>query len=248
MSIRSRVVVAIFVVLQALAALAMLALSVHGATGQAIAAPIYFLVAAGVTLWVGLRVPATLVVAGVGLLMVLAAPGVVAALGYVERVAHERRVAGTRVSDVTDEPILSASGRPIGVRLSYTVAVPKRGYFSIFPSVHGSGRRNEQLRLDSRSWTVDGSREPVQFQPGRSHRMVVELYPPILFVARDTRCLQTAVIPPLPDGVDAGPLRVIIYETTYGNPAYGGSDQLTRGSYDLAELYRGVLAEGLSPC
>lgn len=248
MSIRSRVVVATFVVLQALAALAMLALSVHGVTGQAIAAPIYFLVAAGVTLWVGLRVPATLLVAGVGLLMVLAAPGVVAALGYIERVAHERRVAGTRVSDVTDEPILSTSGRPIGVRLSYTVSVPKRGYFGISPSLLGSGARNERLRLESRGLTVDGSREPVQFQPGRSHRMVVELYPPILLIARDKRCLQTTVIPPLPDGIEAAPLRVVIYETAYGNPAYGGSEQLTRGSYDLAELYRGVLAEGLSPC
>jgi len=197
---------------------------------------------------VGLRVRATLAVAGVGLLAVLAAPAVIAVLGWVERLAHERRVAATRVSDVTDEPILSASGRPIGVRLSYAVSVPKRGYFGFSPSLLGSGVRNERLRLDSHRSTVDGSGEPVQFQPGRSHRIVVELYPPILFVARDKRCLQSSVLPPLPEGAEAQPLRVTIYDTNYGNTAYGGSEQFTRGSYDLAELYRGVLAEGLSPC
>jgi hypothetical protein len=247
-SLRSRVVTALFIVLQAFAALTMVGLSVHGVAGQAIAAPIYFLVAAGVTLWVGIRVPATFAVAGVGLLLLLGAPGVIAVLGYVERVQYERRVAATRVSDVRDEPIVSASGRTIGVRLTYAVSVPKRGYFGIVPTLSAPGPRNERLRLESVGWTVDGSREPVAFQPGRSHRMVVELYPPILFVARDKRCLQSSLVPPLPDGVDLRPLRIVIYESTFGDTYRGGSERFTRGSYDLAELYRGVLAEGLPPC
>ena len=248
MTLRARVVVAIFIVLQAFAALSMFGLSVHGVAGQAIAAPIYFLIAAGVTIWVGRRVAATLAVAGVGLLLLLAAPGVIAVLGQIERVAHDRRVAATRVSDVTDEPILSATGRPIGVRMSYAVSFPKRGYFGVSPTLFGVGRRNERLRLESGGLTINGSSEPVRFEPGRSYRIVAELYPAILAGGRDRRCVQTTVIPPLPDDREAQPLRAIIYETNYGNTFDGAAEQFTRGSYDLAELYRGVLAEGLSPC
>jgi hypothetical protein len=208
---------------------------------------IYFVGAVALTIWAARRIPTAWGVAFVGLLMVLAAPAMIGVLGWVEGVAYQRRVAGTRVTEVQDEPIISGTGKPIGVRLSYTVSVPKRGYFGISPTLYGVGRRNERLRLDSRGLTVDGSREPVAFQPGKSHRVVAELYPPLLLFARDTRCLSSSGVPPLPDGPEARPLRVVIYETNYGNAASGG-ERFTRESYDLAELYRSVLAEGLSPC
>ena len=245
---RTGIVAGICIALQSLAGLVLLATSVHGVTGQAVAAPIYVLAAAGVTLWAARAVPSSIAVAAVGLLLVAAAPGVIGVLGYFERVAHARQIAGTRVSDVTDAPIISERGHPIGVRLTYTVSVPKRGYFAILPSISAPGQRNERLRLDASRWTIDGNTEPVPFEPGKSHRLVVELYPPILFIARDRRCLQETVLPPLPEPVPPVPLRVSISESTYGNTYYGGTEQVTGGSYDLAELYRGVLAEGLSRC
>ena len=78
--------------------------------------------------------------------------------------------------------------------------------------------------------------------------MVVELYPPILFFRRNERCLATAVLPVLPASAAAAPLRVMISDTPYGNVYNGEQERLTSGAYDLAELYRGVLAEGLQPC
>jgi len=78
--------------------------------------------------------------------------------------------------------------------------------------------------------------------------MVAELYPAILGIARGQRCRSLMPAASLPDSAAPSPLRLAISETTYGNPYRGGQEQLTRGTYDLGELYRGVLAEELSPC
>jgi hypothetical protein len=247
MTTRIGIAAGVCVTLQVLGGLAMLATSVHGVTGQAVAAPIYVAVAAGLTLWFARRVRSAIAVAAIGILMLAAAPGVIGALGYFERVAHARQIAATRVSDVLDEPIISERGHAVGVRMTYTVSVPKRGYFAILPSMSAPGQRNERLRLDSHNWTIDGKTE-APFEPGKSHRVVVELYPPILFTARDKRCLQATAVPPLPEAASPIPLRVSISESTYGNTYYGGMEQVTTRAYDLADLYRGLLAEGLRPC
>jgi hypothetical protein len=248
MSTRSKALAAILIGLEALASLGMLAVSVHGPDGLAVAAPVYLLAAAGLTWWIARRFDSALVLLGVGILLLAAVPGVVLALDQAGRMAHERRVAATRVDGVRDEPILSASGRPIGVRVSYTVSVPKRGFFAILPSLHTREQGVTNLRLDALRWTIDGRSEPVALEPGRRHAMAVEMYPPILAYSRGERCLVSLLVPALLDDVSAAPLRIVIYETTYGNTARGGREEVTRGAYDLAELYRGVLAEELKPC
>ncbi|HEX6052237.1 MAG TPA: hypothetical protein VFZ21_23390 [Gemmatimonadaceae bacterium] len=78
--------------------------------------------------------------------------------------------------------------------------------------------------------------------------MRVELYPSIVAIVNGQRCLLDGMLPPLPDDVVRLPLRVSISETTYGAAYRGGREERTRGDYDLAEMYRGVLAEGLPPC
>ena len=249
MSRRLRALVALFVTLQAAAALLMLAQSVHAPDGLAAAAPVYFVIAAGLTWWVAHRFARALPVLGTGLLTLAAAPGVYALLDALDRFTTERRIAATRVDGVRDEPILSASGRPIGVRLTYTVSVPKRGYFAIYPSlVAASPPRGEQLQLNAVRWTIDGTSDPRAFEPGKTHAMVVELYPPMLFVGRGNRCLAAMRLPALPDTAAATPLRVTIHDTPYGDVYRGGQERVTINAYDLGELYRGVLAENLPPC
>jgi hypothetical protein len=241
--------VAMFVVLEAVAALGLIVVSVHGPSGLAAAACAYFVIAAGLTWWAGRRLASALVLIAVGVALLAAAPGLFATLGQLENFRYARRIAATRVSDVRDEPIVSStSGRPIRVRLSYTVTVPQRGYFAILPSLSARDARSERLSLNAVRWTIDGRSDPIPFDPGKTHAMVVELYPPILFFRRDERCLATVLVPPLPASGAAAPLRAMISETTYGNVYNGGAERLTNGSYDLGELYRGVLAEGLKAC
>jgi hypothetical protein len=239
----------LFIFLQALAALAMLALSVHAPSGLASAAPVYLAVAATLTAFAAYRVKSTPLTLGVGLLMLALAPGIYLALDLLENIVYERRLAATAVSDVRDEPILSAAGRPIGVRLSFAVVLPNAGYFGISPSLDSPGAATERLRLDPMKRTIDGRLESVRFEPGRRHELVIELYPPILFIKpQGERCLTSVAAPTLPEPSVAKPLRIMIYETSYGLPWRGGREESTRGAYDLAAMYRGVLAEGLKPC
>ena len=229
--------------------MALLVVSVHGPEGTGIAAMVYLVVALGVTSWVAARnrtLPALLVV---GVLSVLAIPTMIASLDRVEQIRTNRRVAATRIANVRDEPILSATtGKPIGVRVSYEVTVPARGYFAITPSLSSRDPRTERLSLGAARWTIDGSRDSKPFEPHKTHSMVVELYPPTLFFRRDERCFATSGRPELPESTVARPLRIAISESMYGETWRGGREETTTRSYDLAELYRGVLAEGLAPC
>jgi hypothetical protein len=126
--------------------------------------------------------------------------------------------------------------------------VPARGYFAITPSLYSRDPKTERLSLGSARWTIDGSRDSKPFEANKTHSMVVELYPQTLAFKRDDRCLATSSVAELPEGTVARPLRIMIFESTYGDTWRGGREETTTGSYDLAELYRGVMAEGLAPC
>lgn len=231
-----------------MAAFVLLAVSVHGPDSLPVAAPIYFGCVVALTWWSARRFDSAHVILGVGVLALAAAPGLLLSLAALEEWAYDRRIAATRVADVRDEAILSSNGQPIGVRLSYTVSVPKRGYFGILPHIYSGESRTERLRLDAKHWTIDGRSDPTPFEPGREHTMHVELYPSIVAIVRGQRCLLEQAPPAIPADVVRSPLRVSISETPYGAEYRGGHEERTRGDYDLAELYRGVLAEGLPPC
>jgi hypothetical protein len=244
-----RVIAALFIILQALAALALLAISVHGPSGLPLAAGLYLALAAGATAWTAHRLRSRPLVIAMGAGTLALAPGVFFLLNWVEDRTYKNRIAETQVSDVGDEPILSASGRPIGVRISFAVSVPGTGYFGITPSLSSREPATERLRLDAMRWTIDGRPEPRPFEAGRRHAVVVELYPPILFIKpRGERCLSPVLPPSLPEPSAPKPLRLDISETPYGAPWRGGREESTRAAYDLAEMYRGVLAERLEPC
>jgi hypothetical protein len=241
-----RALAAVLVVLQLLAALAMFALSVHAPTGLALSAPLYF-VAAAVFAWWAARRKSWPLLALAGVVTLAAPPAIYALLDLLDRMAYERRMAATQVSEVRDEPILAA-GRPIGVRLSYQVTTPARGYFAVFPVIHGSGDA-AGFGLQARRWTFDGRGgiEFGPFEPGRRHAVSVELYPESFFVGSGGNCILP-VSRPLPEARPAVPLRVEIYESPYGSAARRGREERTRGAYDMATLYRNVVASGLPAC
>jgi len=247
--LRFAIATVVVLILQVLGALVLMMGSVHGPDGLAIAAIVYLLCGLGLVAWVAARYRTLPALLAVGVLSVLAVPTLIASLDRFEQIRSDRRVAATRIANVRDEPILSAStGRPIGIRVSYDVTVPSRGYFAITPSLYSRDPKTERLSLGSARWTVDGSRESKPFEANKTHSMVVELYPQTLFFKRDERCFAKTWITDLPESTVAQPLRIMISESTYGETWRGGREELTTGSYDLAELYRGVIAEKLAPC
>jgi hypothetical protein len=237
---------AILVVLQLLAALGMFALSVHAPSGLALSAPLYFVAAAAFTWWVVRRRSWSLL-ALAAVVTLAAPPALYALLDLAERKAYQRRIASTLVSEVRDEPILSGN-RPIGVRLAYQVTVPARGHFAVFPAIHGGGDA-AGFGLQARRWTFDGrgGTEFGPFEPGKRHAVSMELYPENFFLDSSGACILP-VPRPLPDSRPPGPLRVEIYDSPYGSPARGGREERTTGAYDMATLYRNVVASGLPPC
>ena len=95
---------------------------------------------------------------------------------------------------------------------------------------------------------MDELQNPKPYEPNTTRSMVYELYPPTLFFKRDERCFATTWLAEIPESTVAQPLRIAISESMYGETWRGGREETTKGSYDLAELYRGVIAEGLPPC
>jgi len=171
-----------------------------------------------------------------GVLLVAAAAATHIVLEQLERRRYEARVAATRVSELHDEPILSAAGRPIGVRLSFAVSVPESGNFPVAPELHGA----DGLYLGVLQHSLDGRADVRDYEAGRTHRLSADLHPPILMRARDgTRCLSP-YHPTLPAAAGPVPLRIVIYETPYAGR--------TGRAYNLPQLYRNLLAEDLPPC
>lgn len=239
-------VAVVFIVLQALAAAALFLLSVHGPSALLYAAPVYLVVAAALTWWASRKSWLALAVAGFALLG--AAPLTFQALEQIERLADRQRIAGTQIGDVRDEPILLA-GLPIGVRVSYRVVAPKRGYFAIFPSIQGVGR-GEGFGLSPRRWSFDGRTgiEFGPFEPGRRHDVVVDLYPETYHSEeRDTPCFRR-VVRPLPPPGEPAPLRIEISDSPFGSAERGGREERTRGAYDMASLLGNVATAGVPPC
>jgi hypothetical protein len=239
-------VAVVFILLQALAAAALFLLSVHGPSALLYAAPGYLAVAAALTWWAGRKSWPLLVLAGFAFLG--AAPLTFYALERIERIADERRVAGTQISDVRDEPILLA-GRPVGIRVSYRVVAPKRGYFGILPSIHGVGR-GEGFSLSPRQWSFDGRTgiEFGPFEPGKRHDVVVDLYPETYHSEEgNVPCFRRVVRPLPPPGAPVA-LRIEISDSPYGSIERGGREERTRGTYDMASLLGNVAVAGVPPC
>jgi hypothetical protein len=227
----------VFILLQALTAAALFMLSVHGPSSLAVAAPLYLGVAAVLTWWAGRKSWPLLIAAGAG--MLAAAPGLYLVLDRAERILDERRIAATQVAEVRDEPILSAD-RPVGVRLSYQVVAPARGYFAILPAIDGA----EGFGLRPQRWTFDG-RSGIEFgpfEPGKRHAVTVELYPETYSFEPGGAVCARRLSRPLLQPRRPAPLPVEIHESPYGSAARGGREERTSGSYDMATLYLNVVA------
>ena len=132
-----KTVASIFIVVHALLAVGMVALSVHGPSGLPLGAGLYLAGVVALVAWAVVRRSWTFLLAA-GVLMLAVPPAVFVLLESRERERHAARVAGTRVSEVRDEPIVSSGGRPIGVRLSFAVTVPQSGSYAISPSLQVS--------------------------------------------------------------------------------------------------------------
>ncbi|MBI2374977.1 MAG: hypothetical protein HYV07_13355 [Deltaproteobacteria bacterium] len=242
-----------FTLLEALAAFWLGAVSRHGPAGLTWAAPSYLVLAPALTWWAARRLAAlprpqaVALLVGVGVLVVCLAPASLFLLDRVETRRSERRIAATRLSEVRDEPIISPTGQPIGVRLSFVVEVPHAGFYGFMPSVRATDPAFEGLMLLPVRWTVDGRPQTGPIAAGR-HELIYELYPAGVTMSQGELCLQPTAPPSLGPSGPLSPLRVSIGDTAYGETWRGGREEHTRSAYSVGEMYRAVLSAELKPC
>lgn len=249
-----RAVAAVFIALEALAAFWLAAVARHGPAGLAWAALIYLAAAAAITWWAAGRLSARPRAQGIsllgtaGVILLGLAPATLFVMDAIESSSREARIAATRVSEVRDQPIVSAAGRWFGVRLSFDVQLPSAGQFGIFPMLQSSDPADQGLALSANNWTIDGRPGAGKIAAGR-HRFEFELYPAILSRSlKGEFCLSPVASPTLRASGAPAPLRLEINETPYGATWRGGREERTRTAYSVVELYRGVLSQGFQRC
>ena len=71
--------------------------------------------------------------------------------GWYERAALAMRTADTELHDVTDEPLYSAGGNVLGIRVGFTLIPPQTGYYSVEPLVLAPPEQQALLRDALRS-------------------------------------------------------------------------------------------------
>lgn len=187
---------------------------------------------------------------------------------------QKQAMEAVEISHISDEPFLSPTGNPVGVRVIFEAVFPRGGQFSISPTLRAVDERYHHYPTSMGHFagtTVTPEPEKddsgdYRFTPGVRYRFSSDFYPIFLFInTRGGRRLEKGAIclwekdtPTL----SADDLRVLLrqnIETLYsveitlrGNTyfaaprlAYSG---VTKGSYSLKTIYERALLEGALPC
>ena len=75
--------------------------------------------------------------------------------GWYEEARVAMRTADTELFDVTDEPLYSAVGNVLGVRVGFTLIPPETGYYTVEPVLRPPSGQRERLRETLRRAGVD---------------------------------------------------------------------------------------------
>ena len=75
--------------------------------------------------------------------------------GWYEEAAIALRTADTDLHDVTDEPLYTAAGNVLGVRVGFTLIPPETGYYTIEPTVRAPAPEGARLREALRAKGLD---------------------------------------------------------------------------------------------
>ena len=177
---------------------------------------------------------------------------------------HEDRettatVRGIRVFDVTDEPLLTSQGKPLGIRMRYCVRFPHAGVYPPAPVLTATDERLQahSMRIIRAEITPrpeatrSGSSNTgayARYKGNVTYRFVVDLVPGFVIVSPDESksCLffLNANEKNAATTSDAKTrFRVHIDGTDYGG-YLGGAPQVTKNAYSVREFYQNAVANG----
>jgi len=163
------------------------------------------------------------------------------------------------VLDVADEPLLSLQGKPLGIRMRYSVQFPRAGPYFPAPALTATderfqGRfmriirtettpRPEQMRSDSSNTGTHA-----RYKANVTYRFVVDLVPGFVIISPDKTksCfsfLNASERNAVTTSDDATRFRVHIDGTDYGG-YFGGAPQFTKNVYNMRDFYQDAVANG----
>jgi hypothetical protein len=183
--------------------------------------------------------------------------------GLVQHVWHALQLALARIREITDEPVLSEHGHPIGVRLTYRVTFPL-GLSSLgqeppadspsaglyIPYQKGTlmyfATRDSTLHQAARGFPVGTTTVTVDAVPSF---MPMSFQSPNVFQASDPRnlCFRWKGAEDRQRQLSAEPQSVLMEIGPYGRYLQPGA-QGTAHAYRLADFYEGAMAEGAMEC
>jgi hypothetical protein len=173
-----------------------------------------------------------------------------------ETIATLRRI---EVSDVTDEPLLTSQGKPLGIRMRYSVRFPRAGLYPPTPLLAATDERFQAHSMRVIGAEITPRPDEIQSDPSNTgtyarykgnvaYSFVVDLVPGFVIVSpnKTKSCLsflnaneQNAVAT---SNVTTR-FRVHIDGTDYGG-YFGGAPQFTKNVYSVSDFYQDAVANG----
>ena len=170
-------------------------------------------------------------------------------------VGLQRRI---EVSNVSDEPLLSSGGKPIGIRMKYSMRFPESGPHPAAPVLEAAHERvnKEAMRMEDAQITpppVEMLKTAIpgtyaRYRGGVDYAFVVNMVPRFLILSPDrTKSCISFIDANEKDVVTAGdaPTRFIVHldGTDYGG-YLGGAPRSTQNRYSLKAFYEGAVTSG----
>jgi len=173
-----------------------------------------------------------------------------------EIVGLHRRI---EVFDVADQLLLTSQGKPLGIRMRYSIQFPRGGVYSPAPILAPTDERflarpMRIIRAEITPQPEDIRPDPLntgtyaRYKGNITYGFVVDLVPGFVIISPDKAksCLsflnaseQDAVT----TTGDTTRFRVHVDGTDYGG-YFGGASQFTRNEYSLREFYQEAIANG----
>jgi hypothetical protein len=155
--------------------------------------------------------------------------------------ARRSRVGLAEVEGLSDEPIRSPAGDPVGVRLRVRVRVQGGDYY-LTPFLFPADRSRMDVTLLPAESLAAGRNILRHLEAGKTHEIVFDMAPSFYFYG--AHCLPPEQPPSHPER-----FRIQIYDTRFHRQFMPPDTlPLTTETYDPAELYRGRRAVGEKVC
>lgn len=164
---------------------------------------------------------------------------------------QERTAAATEVFNMHDEPLLSANGNPIGVRLRYSMRFPNSDYFWHTPSLHAEKDFGVSIWADGSFAEptvtpplIPGKNTAPRYEKGKQYDFTADILP--MFLVKNKDMTKLCILEPPPDYHAAFERMVSSGETLHYNIGVNGTKFAgeTRNAYSPRTFYESAVKDG----